>query len=74
MREDFVYNRMNLNSHFYSVKILVKYGLNIEIIILNNEYQEKNIFLVLTSFHFNCDFHGSILLFLYSTDSKTKYF
>ncbi len=44
-----------------------------EIINLNNEYQKKNIFLVLTSFYFNRNFNGGILLFLYPTYSKTKY-
>jgi hypothetical protein len=64
---------MNLNSHFYSVKILVKCGLNIETIILSNEYQKKNIFLVLTTIHLNCNFYDGILLFLHPANSKTKY-
>ncbi len=52
---------------------IAKDELDMEIINLNNEYQKKNIFLVLTAFCLNLNFYGGILLFLYPTYSKTKY-
>ena len=64
---------MNLNSDLYSDKILFECEFNIKILILNNEYQKKNIFLVLNSFYLSSNFYGSILLFLYSTYGKTEY-
>ena len=64
---------MNLKSYLYSDKILFECEFNIKILILNNEYQKKNIFLVLNSFYLSRNFYGSILLFLYSTYGKTEY-
>lgn len=67
----FFYDELALKT-FFSV---VESGseLNMEIMAINDEYQRKNIFLVLTSFYFNRSFYDGILLFLYSTHSKTKY-